>query len=334
MENIERISEESIEENANNEVSTSIGTILEEVINILSTEQASEENNDAEIEEIVEESLNSIEAPSTGEDTENTQAAEVVEDELFKIGEVSELLNAPKTSRFSSATWYEAIQKMNVLLVGAGGIGSYVGFFLSRLSLENLTVMDDDIIEVQNMSGQLYPYNDISQDKINCLQDFCISYSHYYRMNIVRGKWDKLSYNLSGFSILPNITICGVDNIETRKELFNNWVEVIRLQDDPKSFVFIDGRLAAEYFQVLCVVGDDAYNIARYEKEFIFPKEDITATTCSYKQTSHIAGMIGSVITNLVINFVTNTHCNPVLNRSLPFLTEYDAENIYLNTEH
>ena len=91
--------------------------------------------------------------------------------------------------------------------------------------------------------------------------------------------------------------------------------------------------MAAENFQILCIRGDDTYNIERYKNEFLFSDEEADATICSYKQTSFCANMIASYIVNLFVNFVAN-QCDPLMERDLPFFIEYDASLMYFKTQN
>lgn len=80
------------------------------------------------------------------------------------------LLIDESTSRFSSAIWYEAIQRKTVILAGVGGIGSYVGFLLARMKPAALFIYDPDIVETVNMSGQLYSREDVGNPKVSASQ--------------------------------------------------------------------------------------------------------------------------------------------------------------------
>lgn len=74
----------------------------------------------------------------------------------------------------------------------------------------------------------------------------------------------------------------------------------------------------------------------RYEKDWLFSDEEAETTLCSYKQTSFMANMIGSIITNLFVNFCANDiegDSKPMIERDLPFLTEYNATMMMFNTE-
>ena len=90
--------------------------------------------------------------------------------------------------------------------------------------------------------------------------------------------------------------------------------------------------MAAEEFQVFCIQGNDIRAMELYEKEWLFDDSEAEETLCSYKQTTFMANMIGSIIVNLFVNFVAN-ECEPLFPRDVPFLTTYDASNMYFKVE-
>lgn len=237
------------------------------------------------------------------------------------------LLVDEATSRFSSAIWYENIQKKTVILAGVGGIGSYVGFLLARMKPASMFIYDDDIVEAVNMSGQLYGQSDLGRSKVSALAEMIRNYAGYSSVFAI-------SERFTDESEASDIMICGFDNMRARKLFFNKWLSHVqsKSEEERKNCLFIDGRLAAEEFQVLCIKGDDEYNINRYSNEFLFSDEEADETICSYKQTTFCANMIASYMVNLFVNFCAN-QCEPVIDRDLPFLTTYNAETMYLKTE-
>lgn len=258
-----------------------------------------------------------------------TQAAEVpvwdatqTESTPNIIPENSEsLLISQETSRFSSAVWYEEIQRRDVVLAGLGGIGSYVAFLLSRLDIQNLYLFDPDTVEVGNLSGQLYDDRSIGENKAVATYSLLTKFSHFYKVNA-------FSENYSS-AVTSDIMMCGFDNMEARKQFFLAWKGRVALSPNPSKCLFIDGRLAAENLQVLCIKGDDSYSMEKYEREFLFSDEEAEETICSYKQTTFMANMIGSIMVNLFVNFVANEYCEELIKRDLPFLTEYSASSMY-----
>lgn len=247
----------------------------------------------------------------------------LVEDEIPKNSET--LLISEETSRFNSAIWFDKTRKQDVTIAGLGGIGSYVVFMLSRLDVNTMTLYDPDIVERVNLSGQLYNSNQIGDYKVDAAANMIANYSNYYSFV---AKHKKLDEN----SMISKVTICGFDNMKARKDAFRNWTNfVARLPEEERGeCLFIDGRLAAEELQVFCIKGDDTDGERRYEP-YLFSDSQAAPTVCSYKQTTFMANMIGSIIVNLFINFVAN-QCNPLIDRDLPFYTEYNAETMYFKT--
>lgn len=284
----------------------------------------------ATVEQALEEDLEDIyneEPESSPLSEEEAQILEqAVEDAHNEIPKNSgSLLVDEATSRFSSAIWYQKIQEKTIVLAGVGGIGSYVGFLLARMKPSALFIFDPDTVETANMSGQLYGRSDIGVPKVSALSRMIMAYTDFGSVYAIPER-----FNDGGSDIM----ICGFDNMEARKTFFSKWLEHVnsKPENERGDCLYIDGRLAAEEFQVLCIKGDDTYNIERYKNEFLFSDKDADETICSYKQTTFMANMIASFMVNLFVNFVAN-QCNPLIERDLPFYTTYSAETMYYKTE-
>lgn len=237
------------------------------------------------------------------------------------------LLISEETSRFSSAIWYDKIREQEIVLAGAGGIGSYVGFLLSRMHPASITIYDDDVVEEGNLSGQLYADNHIGRQKVSALTDIMSRFSRYYSYN-------GLSRRFTADSPADNIMICGFDNMASRRVFYQSWkAHVMSLpEEERKNCLYIDGRLAAEEFQVLCIQGNNVLHMEKFERDWLFSDEEAEATQCSYKQTSFCANMIASVMVNLFVNFIANK-CEPLVDRAIPFFTYYDASQMFFKEE-
>lgn len=240
------------------------------------------------------------------------------------------------TTRFSSASWYEEAKKTDITIVGVGGIGSHTVFNLSRIHPSSIVMYDGDTVERVNMAGQFYNDHSIGMSKahaIGCIIREFSGYNNYRAYNL----------NIQENYVFPltRITICGLDNMEARKIVFNKWKDHITGGITPENIIkeclFIDGRLSAEELQIYAIKGDDPYAIEKYEKECLFDDSSAEHTLCSYKQTTYCASMIGSMITNIIVNHLSNIANNspqdPLLGRPVPFYTYYDASLMYFKTE-
>ena len=237
------------------------------------------------------------------------------------------LLVDESTSRFSGAEWFNAIRNTKVIIAGLGGIGSNVAFQIARMIPLNLTLYDADEVELANMAGQLYSLADVGKNKVDAIADMIRLYTSINTVNAI-------PRNFTARTEPGDIMICGFDNMRARSVFFTSWKNHIenKSMKERAKCLYLDGRLSMDCLQVLCIKGDDEYNIDRYNKEFLFSDIDADATVCSMKQTTYLACMIGSIMTNLFTNFVAGT-LNPVIPYDLPFFTEYEAQSMIFKTE-
>lgn len=230
------------------------------------------------------------------------------------------------TVRFSSAAWFDEIQKSTITVIGAGGIGSNALLQLARVNPGYITIYDHDKVENHNLAGQLYTTVDVGHSKCSRIAATLERFADYRNVNSIV---EQYNYQV----LYSNIVICGLDNMTGRKHAFQSWLSCLTCVPDKNkhTFLFIDGRLSAEYFQVFCIKGDEIYLQNKYAKHYLFDDSEADETICSYKQTSFCANMIGSIITNLVVNHAANIS-NPEIPRELPFLTEYDCTTMLFKT--
>lgn len=265
-------------------------------------------------------------APETAETTVEDSAETQERDNIIPENSKTILLDE-YTSRFNSAIWYDKIRTMKVILAGVGGIGSYIGFLLSRLQISRLVLYDPDVVESVNISGQMYPLSSIGDYKTEALARILRDFSNFYSYNVRSSRFT------SECEAGP-IMICGFDNMEARKTFFLKWKSYVRSSLKPQECLFIDGRLAAEEFQVLTIQGDDDRAIKEYETKWLFSDEEAEATICSYKQTTFMANMIASVMVNAFVNFAANlSDPAPIIPRDIPFFISYSADTMFTKVE-
>jgi len=221
--------------------------------------------------------------------------------------------------RFSSLDWAEKVKDLNILIIGAGGIGSWTTLLLSRAGFKSITIVDDDSVEVINLGGQFYSMEDISTPKVFALNEATKLYSNYPLKAII-AKFTAIEserfiprvnnsvLNMGSYDIV----IGALDNMTARQQLFSAW-KVNGKSDS----VFIDGRLLAEVFQIFTMEHKDSVHIEKYEKEYLFGDEEVEEVSCTSKATSYYGAGIAFEINKKVISWVRNTFLEGV--DDLPF---------------
>lgn len=222
-------------------------------------------------------------------------------------------MESEKFGRLSDADWFKYLNNKEALVIGQGGIGSYLSFFLSRIGI-NLTTYDGDIYEIHNMSGQLINEARIGENKATAIAAICAEFAGENWINVKEEMYTENS------STCP-ITLCGLDNMKARKIAFEAWEKVYK---EDKNAIFIDGRCLINQFQVFTIQGGDVKAINEYKTNWLFTDEEAAEAPCSFKQSSHIASMTASSMTNILTNWAENQYKKMKI-FSVPFKTEFIA---------
>ncbi len=191
------------------------------------------------------------------------------------------------TERFKDAPWFDPKGEIEVIIGGAGGIGSWLALFLARQNVK-ISIFDMDTVEEVNLGGQFFSDNDIGQTKVQAIRGWCESFTR-----------NALDINLEYTKDSPThkyVFSC-FDNMSARKLMFEKWAE--KATDDS---IYIDGRLLAEEGSIYCVTKD---KIEEYRKT-LFDDSEVLLVSCSYKSTTHCSALIASLMTSLFNNYITN----------------------------
>lgn len=225
----------------------------------------------------------------------------------------------PMRSRFSDAPWMTYLNSKDVIVVGAGGIGSWVTMCLARIGC-SVTLFDADTFEVHNMGGQLVMDGYVGMNKTRAVAEICGQLTGY--SSVVSGMSEM--YNEGSFT--NPIMISAVDSMKARKLIFEKWTI---LYGEDEEAIFIDGRLLAEDYQVYAVTKGrlEAYRAT------LFNDEDVPTENCTLKSTTHcglgIASDMIGVLTNHAANMTTRPQGFEV--RDVPFKIVKSIPNFLYN---
>lgn len=207
-----------------------------------------------------------------------------------------------RTTRFSGAEWADQLQP--ILVIGAGGISSWTILNLARIGHE-LTIVDPDSVDETNVTGgQMYRQRDVGKPKVQAVEEICREMGCIASIDTIQ---DYYTEEMGMF----DICICGLDSMTARKTAFNEWARHVEarkevLDESSHNFLFIDGRLTLEMWEVFAIKGNDQEAIDRYKKEHLFSDEEANQVDCTTKQSTFGAMGIASFITGTLCNFLTN----------------------------
>lgn len=219
--------------------------------------------------------------------------------------------------RFKDAPWYG--KKEIVTVGGAGGIGSWLTLFLSRIGHEIL-LYDFDTVEPVNLGGQLYGMRHVGKTKTDALASV---------VDMLCG--EHLIHQMGRFgtgpnenAIVSNICFLGFDNMDARKLMAEAW---FKHQESKKSRVpgevniLIDGRMEAETGMVYAITSPADYK--RYMENDMFADSDVPMAPCSYRGTTHNGARMASEMVNVLNAHIANKRRGQII-REVPYKIEYE----------
>ena len=120
--------------------------------------------------------------------------------------------------------------KRKILIIGAGGIGSYLISFLNNLDLYEIQVNDDDKVETKNLTYQNFDSGDVGFHKVNRMKN------KFGDAVKVASPYPILTPNqLEGFDLV----VCCVDNLGTRRMLYNSNVKWLDLRSQGRNAAYV-----------------------------------------------------------------------------------------------
>ena len=209
--------------------------------------------------------------------------------------------------RFQGLDWYSQDNAPVVVVGGAGGIGSWLSFFLARANF-NVILSDFDTVEEHNIGGQLFKRSQIGRYKAEAVGRNVSEFS----TNTINAQIVKITEETATHEFM----FSAFDNMDARRAMFKVWKRSWNSMNRP---IFIDGRLNAEQFQIFCVTPENA---DEYERMHLFNDSEVEDAPCSAQQTTHTAAMIAGHMVGFFTNHITNINLRETV-RELPFMYEY-----------
>ena len=225
------------------------------------------------------------------------------------------LINTRTIERFKDAP-FVGTESENITIVGAGGTGSWLALFLSRHQ-HKLDIWDRDSYELVNMGGQAMLESYVGMNKAIAAKRLIKEFSPD---TTVVAHHEHFTEN----SHINPITFCCPDSMSTRELVFEKWHGL-----GDKRELFIEARLLAEEGTIYAVTqGNESRYLAT-----LFPDGEGHTPMCTFKQTTHSAALIGSLMVAIFSNYMANKLTGDVV-RAIPFKSEFMLPLMMFNYEY
>lgn len=184
-----------------------------------------------------------------------------------------------------------------ILLIGAGGIGSWSALALSKMGCQNLSVVDFDLVEDKNIPSQFYTEKQIGELKVMALGENIKQFTGTQIYSFAR-KWQDYVKSV-GFGD-TEVIISALDSMDERIALWRELLEYYYSNPGKKIFrCYIDARMGGEVLRILLVNPADPNSIKYYE-ENLFPSSEASQDPCTARSIVYNTFICGGMVANLV----------------------------------
>lgn len=198
-----------------------------------------------------------------------------------------------------------------IIIIGAGSIGGWTALGLLKLGCKDVTVVDFDTVEEQNIGPQLYSPADIGKKKVDALSTNLLRITG----EVIKKNDSKIN-SKSDFSHY-DIVIAGVDTIRARKAILS----AILSSKKDKSIILVDGRMEANEIQLYTLDTNDNSMVEEYKKT-LFDEKTATPIACSMRSVVYNCFLISGLITDIIAHIANED--------TVPFNLEADLKNFEL----
>jgi UDP-N-acetylmuramoylalanine-D-glutamate ligase len=207
--------------------------------------------------------------------------------------------NSKTNTRFKGFNWANSLKE--VYIIGAGGTGSWIGLFLSKIG-HIINVWDEDSFSFENLSGQFTLFQTLGVNKARALKTNTKAFGCDNAFHPIDRHWTEIEFA----NKKVNIVISCADSMDVRKRAFEYWrtYQLAKTERDPSEMnVFIDTRMSAVTGEIYMLT--TSKHIKMYEQTLFSDNEAIEAP-CNLKATTHCAATLAGLVVAMFNNHVSN----------------------------
>tara|TARA_R100000353_G_scaffold19327_1_gene17877 strand:- start:539 stop:1099 length:561 start_codon:yes stop_codon:yes gene_type:complete len=140
--------------------------------------------------------------------------------------------------------------KRKILVIGAGGIGSFLIPLLDKVDLYNISVADPDKVETKNLPYQNFTTEDVGKNKASVM-------GNRYRSIMGGSQFPILTEKqMKGYDLV----ICCVDNLGLRRTMYNTKIKWLDLRAQGRNAALVSHKADIKMYESLLAGKDGSFS--------------------------------------------------------------------------
>ena len=133
------------------------------------------------------------------------------------------------------------MSKKKILIIGAGGIGSFLVPLLDKVDLYNVTVADPDKVEAKNLTYQNFKKKELEMNKAGVMDWNYGTVTQHIPYPILTEN------QIKGYDLV----VCCADNLDVRRLLYRSKVNWLDLRAQGRNCAFVTSRADPNMYDTL-----------------------------------------------------------------------------------
>ncbi|MDB5732450.1 MAG: UBA/THIF-type binding protein [Variovorax sp.] len=176
----------------------------------------------------------------------------------------------------------------HAVIIGVGAVGRQAAIQLAAVGISRMTLIDHDIVGVENLAPQAYWPTDIGRLKVEATQELCRNIHSQCVIDPIAARFRRsMLKSLAAFTE-PNLQLvvfACVDSIDARRMIWDTVKNTAAF--------FADGRMSAEVIRVLAA---DRPPADIYYPTTLFSSAEAYAGSCTAKSTVYTASICAGLM--------------------------------------
>ena len=140
--------------------------------------------------------------------------------------------------------------KRKILVIGAGGIGSFLIPLLDKVGMYDISVADPDKVETKNLTYQNFQATDVGQNKAVVME-------HNYKTTNKGIKYPILTEKqMQGYDLV----ISCVDNLGLRRTMYNTSIKWLDLRAQGRTAALVSHKADPKMYEMLLAGKDGSFS--------------------------------------------------------------------------
>lgn len=184
-----------------------------------------------------------------------------------------------------------------IMVIGAGGVGSWVTLALAKMGCQDIAVVDNDVVEEKNVPSQIYTLEQVGKPKVEALREIVEMFTAV-KISVSDRKFP----DVSNYELLPEAVIVTVDSLQERRKIWVHFFPEGELIPD-RLHAYIDVRMGGDLMKIFTINPKQLHLAQKYAKRLFNEEVKPDQQPCTARSIVYNTLFCGAIVADIVKHY-------------------------------